>query len=101
MANTPKKLYANKPGTASSTFYTVPASTTTIIKNILLCNTTGADATVSMLFGGVDAFNQSPVPAHSTVALDLTEVINAGETITGLQDTAGAISVIITGLEVA
>lgn len=101
MANTPKKLYANKPTTSSTTLYTVPVSTTTIVKNIVLCNATGAVATVTLTAGGQTIVNALSVNANDTVTLDLSLVMVATDTITGLQNTTNAISVYISGVEVA
>jgi hypothetical protein len=101
MANTPKKLYANKPTTTSTTLYTVPASTTTIVKNIVLCNTTSSVATITLTAGGQTIINTYNVNANDTVTLDLTLVMSAADTITGLQGTSNAISVYISGMEVA
>jgi hypothetical protein len=101
MATTPKKLYANKPGTTSATLYTVPTSTTTIVKNIVLCNTTGTAANVTLTVGGQTIINAYPVNANDTVTMDLSLVMSSADTITGLQATASAISVYISGVEVA
>jgi hypothetical protein len=101
MANTPKKLYVNKPGTSSATLYTAPASTTTIVKNVLFCNTTGSSATVTLTIAGQSVFSALPVAANDTFSMDLSLVMNATDIISGLQGTASAISVYISGVEVA
>lgn len=101
MATTAKKLYANKPGTGSATLYTVPANTTTIVKNIVLCNTTGVAETVTLTAGGQLIINALSVAANDTVTLDLSLVMSEADIITGLQGTSGSISVYISGVEVA
>lgn len=101
MASIPKKLYANKPGTTSATLYTVPTSTTTIVKNIVLCNTTGTAATVTLIAGGQTIVSAFSIAANDTVTLDLSLVMATADTITGLQGTASAISIYISGVEVA
>ena len=101
MAVTPKKLYAGLPGTASTTLYTVPANTTTIVKNIVLCNTTGTAATVTLTAGGQTIINAFSIEANNTKTLDLSLVMAATDTITGLQVTASAVSVYVSGVEVA
>lgn len=101
MSTTPKKLYANKPGTTSATLYTVPSSTTTIVKNIVLCNTTNTSAVVTLTVGGQTIINSYSVSPNDTVSVDFSLVMIAADIITGLQTTTGAISVYISGVEVA
>src|SRR3972149_4903657 len=45
MADTGKILYSAQPGTGDTLLYTVPASTTTAVRGIHVCNTTGTAAT--------------------------------------------------------
>jgi hypothetical protein len=111
MANTPKNLYRNQPGTAYSTLYTVPASTTTLVKSLVLHNTTATDATVTLNFiasgGTVGLTNQLidyTVTAKDTVTIaedGVFEVLNEGSTIQGKQGTSAAITVSINGVEVS
>ena len=49
MAMTQTKLHAPAQlGTSPSTLYTVPGSTTTVVKQIALCNTAAANRTVAV-----------------------------------------------------
>lgn len=105
---TPKKFYTGQPGTSAGTLYTAPASTTAIIKNILICNTTGSAATVTLNFvasgGSAAASNQImsslEVAGNNTVAFDLSGVLSTGDFISALQGTSSAITLHITGVEV-
>lgn len=109
MANTPKRLYTNQPGVSVSTLYTVPASTSTIIKNIFLCNTTGTDANVTLYFvpsGGTagntnKVISSYTVSANDSVVIDLSSVLETGDTVQGVQGTSGAITAYISGVEVS
>lgn len=101
MAAVPKKLYANKPSTGSTTLYTVPANSTTIVKNIVLCNTSGSTATITLNASGQAVMSSLKVDPNDTVTMDLSLVLAAGDTISGLQGTPGAISVYISGVEVS
>lgn len=109
MPNKPKRIYTNQPGTTLSTFYTVPAATQAIVKNLLLCNTTGTDATITLHFvpsgGSAGTTNKVistyTVKANDTVIIDLSGVLEAGDTIQGLQGTANAITAYISGVEVS
>lgn len=100
MATLPKKLYIGTPATTSATLYTVPASTTTILKNLILANSTATAAVVTINVGGKTLLNSYPVAANDTVVLDLSLVLNAADTVTGIQTTANAINVFLSGVEV-
>ncbi|MED0686547.1 hypothetical protein [Anoxybacillus ayderensis] len=99
MAATPKRLYKGTAGTTSSTAYTVPANTTTIVKNIVLTNKTGSAATATITIAGIEIVNNYSVNANDTVVIDLSLVMQAAETITVLSGTASAINIYISGLE--
>jgi hypothetical protein len=100
MAVTPKRLYKGTPTTTVATAYTVPASTTTIVKNIILTNTTSSDAKVSVLLGGVSIVEQVTISAYSTSTIDLSAVLNGAEIIEVWQGTASACRMYISGVEV-
>ena len=105
---TPKKLYSGQPTTSATTLYTTPASTSTIVKNILMTNTTATDATITISFvpsGGTAGatnrvFTGYTVKANDTVAVDLSSVLSTSDFISALQGTSGAITIYISGVEV-
>lgn len=101
MATLPKKLYVGTPGTTSATFYTTPASTNTILKNIVLTNTTATAAIVTINVAGKAIVSGYTVQPNDTVVIDLSLVLNATDTITGVQTTASAVNVFLSGVEVA
>lgn len=105
---TPKKLYTGQPGTSATTLYTAPASTTTIVKNIIVCNTTSSAATLTLSLvasgGSAGATNRImsalEVTGNNTVAFDLSGVLATGDFISALQGTSSALTLHITGVEV-
>lgn len=108
MPTTIKKMYQGQPSTSIGTHYTVPASTKSIIKQIVICNTTAATATVTIHVvanGGSNTAanmitNALPVGANDTITLDLSVVMDtAGDTIRALQGTSSAITLTISGVE--
>lgn len=108
MPYTVKKLYTGQPGTSATTLYTAPASTTTIIKNIIICNTTASAAslTLSLVPSGSAAgttnriMSALSINANDTVAMDLSGVLATGDFISGLQGTSSALTIHIAGVEV-
>jgi hypothetical protein len=109
MPYTPKRLYIGQPGTTLGTLFTVPANTKVIVTNIVLCNTATTTVKVTLHFvpNGSSASNANkiiadyPVSANDTVVIDdLSIVLEAGDTIQAVQDTANAVTVYVSGVEV-
>jgi len=102
MADVLKKIYLGTPGTVSSTLYTVPASTTTIVKSIIACNDTEAAATLTIKVGGKTIISSNALlAAGQTVSFTDLGELATGDLIEGSQGTASAINVWISGMEVS
>lgn len=84
---TPIKIAQGAIGTTLSTFYTVPASSTLLVKDFDICNTTAATITITMYLvpsGGTAGSSNMIVPAYSLPANAMmqwagTQVLNAGD----------------------
>ena len=100
MANTFKALARGAAATSSATLYTVPASTTTLVNNILVVNTASAAGTYSLLIDDVSIATTVAVPANDTVVLDIKQVMTATKTIKGFAS-AVTINFHISGLEIS
>lgn len=92
--------------TLTTTLYTVPAATTTIIKEILLCNTDTVSRNVTIYAGNGTGVAQTilsayPVGPGETKAIELSTVISAAYTIKGGASTTAVVSCAISGTEVA
>ena len=101
MADTLKNLANGVLETTEATLYTVPANTKTIVKSIILCNSTASSATVTIKFAGTPVISGYTVNANETLTIQITGVLEAGATISGLAGTASAINYYISGIEVA
>lgn len=99
MPNTFKVLFRGAASTGSTTLYTTPAATTTLVNNILVTNTAGTSATYSLNMGGISMATGVSVPANDTAVLDIKQVLNATQTITGLAS-ASTVNFHISGLEI-
>lgn len=89
-------------GTTTTTLFTVPATHQYAIKQIVVCNTGGTQRLVTIAKGtAATAGNcfvyRLPVSQSDTVVLDTALVLEAGETIQALSDTAAQVTVTITG----
>jgi len=101
MADTLKQLAKGTLGTANATLYTTPASTTTIVKSIILANKTASDATATITFDGANIVPAHAIPANDSIVIQLTAILEAGMLIEGLAGTADAIDYYISGIEVS
>jgi len=96
---TSKTLARQAAAVTSATLYTVPASTTTVVTNILVVNTASAAATFDLLLDDVSIANDVGIAANDTLSIDLKQVLATTKTIKGL---ASAITVNfhISGVEI-
>ena len=100
MATTTKVLARAAAATSSTTLYTVPASTTTVITNIAVANTAGSAGTFSLSLDGVVIHATTAIAANTTVYIDLKQVLATTKTITGLAS-ATSINFHISGVEIS
>lgn len=106
----PINLFRGHLANSVATLYTVPTGSTsfTIVKEILLCNTTNTAREVTFYTlesGGSVAddrkiFTNVNIDAYSTVILEMSTVLNgAGATLRGFASAASAISATVSGVE--
>jgi hypothetical protein len=89
--------------TSGQTLYTVPASKTSIIKQIVVTNVTGSVATFSLYIGSVATsnalFSATSVAANDTVIINLSQVLTQNEILTALASANSALNITISGIE--
>jgi hypothetical protein len=100
LANVPKQLIATALTTSTVTYHTTPAGTTTIIKEVLICNTSTADRTVTVSLGGFSVVSSITVAPKETVVLGLSTVVPAARAITATANGTG-VNLLVSALEVA
>lgn len=99
MALNKKLMYNGTLGISGAILYTAPASGA-IVKEIIVCNRTNADATANLTYNGQTYILPARmIPANDTLILALSTVIPASATIQGAAGTTSAIDVIISGVE--
>lgn len=108
MADTLKPLYTGQPGTGDTLLYTAPGATTTSVRAIHVCNTTGTAATITIGLRSAAALAAAnhflsavSVPANGIYDWSGNQGLLTGETIRALQGTLSALTVHITGIEIA
>ena len=100
MATTTKALFRGAAALTSTTLYTVPASTTTVISNIAVCNNTATAGTFTILLDDVELHKDAAIAANTTAYIDLKQVLATTKTIKGLAS-AITIDFHISGVEIA
>lgn len=100
MANLPKKLFRGAATTnTATTLYTVPSGTTTTVTSIVIANTSTA-GTFTLLLDGIEIASATPIGANGVTTLDVKQVLEATDTITG-GASATSIKFHISGMETA
>lgn len=106
MADTAKRLAGpTQPGTSTGTLYTVPASTTTILRNIHVANNTAAAVTFTLAIGTAATaanrlYDAVSIPANSTLDWSGFLVLAAAETLQALASAGTSLTVTVSGVEV-
>ena len=89
--------------TSGQTLYTVPASKTAIIKQIVVTNVTGSAATFSLYIGSAATpnalFSATSVAANDTIIVNLSQVLTQNEILTALASVNSALNITISGVE--
>lgn len=107
MAITQKRLGGPTQLTASSAiYYTVPSAIKTIVKQIILANTTASAKTVTVRLytsgtenNTFDILSAVSIAANETIAFNCSMVMESTETIKALCSSATSVNIAIFGLE--
>ena len=105
-----KRLIAPQTLTTTSTlYYTVPSSTTTALKQLVISNTSGQTVGVSVYLvpsGGTATnsnlmFPNIAVSSNSTLTFDLNQVLNTNDQIYASASSGASINIMASGFEAA
>lgn len=99
MANTFTVLFRGAASTDSTTLYTVPADTTTLVTSVTVANTDIADATFTFELDGTLIAKDTRIAANDSITWEFKQVLNTSNTITGLAS-ASTVTFHISGLEI-
>ena len=100
MATTTKVLARTAAATSSTTLYTVPSATTTVVTNIVICNPTASAVTASMTINAIDILGGVSIAANSSAFFDLKQVIPATQVIAGSASST-SVDFHISGVEIS
>jgi len=86
--------------TSSTLVYTVPASKTSIVKQVVVANTTGSSATFTLRIGASTAlFNAVTVAANDSLLINLSQVLETTETLYASASANTTLNLTISGVE--
>lgn len=101
MATTTKALFRGAATTTvGTTLYTVPASTTAVVSNIVVTNTAGSAGTFTLALNGTSMATTVAIAANSIATFDIKQVLATTNTITG-GASATTINFHISGVEIS
>lgn len=101
MANTAKALFRGAATTTTTTtLYTVPASTSTIVTNIVVTNTSATAYTFTLSLDDIAIHTATSISGNSTIYIDLKQVLATAKTIKGGASNT-AVNFHISGMEIA
>jgi hypothetical protein len=100
MAATPTLFYRGAAATSSTTLYTVPSLTTSVLTDIVVSNTSTDQQYVTITIDGVNIVPTVPVSAKQVVNLQFRTVIPTGDIIAGYASSAD-VKFHLSGVEVA
>ncbi len=100
MTATAKALSRSLLTGSNATLYTVPASTTTIVTNIVLANTSASSVAVTISLDGVAIVPAVSIGANSTTFIDIRQPLATTKLITGFAATAAVVACHIAGSEI-
>lgn len=100
MATTSKTLFRGAATVTTTTLlYTVPASTTAVVTEIMVVNTAGASGTFTMALDDVSIATTVTVGAYDSTVIPLKQVLTTTKTIKG-GASATTINFHISGVEI-
>lgn len=100
MATTIKSFGRGSFDTSSATLYTVPSSTTSLVTNVVVANSSTSEVTFTITFDGVEVIPGSALAANSVATFDMKQALSETEIIAGYASSAD-VKYHITGAEIA
>jgi hypothetical protein len=97
---TPKILYRAAAPTGSTTLYTVPASTTTIVTSIVVDNAGASTRTYTISLNGVQLYGSVSILSSATHIYNISQPLTTTQTIAGNASNA-EVKFHICGVEIA
>lgn len=100
MTTQQKVLFRGAIPATNTSVYSVPASTSAIVTNVIVANTSSSPINLSISVGGFSVFASTEVLGNTSVFIDLKQVMNEFDAIEVSGSTTG-LDIHVSGVEVA
>jgi hypothetical protein len=100
MAATPTLFYRGSAATSSTTLYTVPSSTSSVLTDIVVSNTSSDQQYVTITVDGVNLVPAVPVSANAVINFQFKTVLATTKIIAGFA-TSVSVKLHLSGVEIA
>jgi hypothetical protein len=97
---TPTLLYRGAAATSSATLYTVPSTTSTVLTDIVVSNTSADQQYVTITVDGINLVPTVPVSANSVINFQFKTVLATTKVIAGYASSTG-VKLHLSGVEIA
>ena len=97
---TPTLFYRGAAATSSATLYTVPSSTTSVLTDIVISNTSADQQYVTIIVDGINLVPAVPISANAVINFQFKTVIATTKIIAGFATSTG-VKFHISGVETA
>lgn len=97
---TPTLFYRGAAATSSATLYTVPSSTTSVLTDIVISNTSADQQYVTITVDGINLVPAVPISANAVINFQFKTVIATTKIIAGFATSTG-VKFHISGVETA
>lgn len=97
---TPTLFYRGAAATSSATLYTVPSSTTSVLTDIVISNTSADQQYVTITVDGINLVPSVPISANAVINFQFKTVIATTKIIAGFATSTG-VKFHISGVETA
>ena len=100
MANTFTVLFRGAASTSSTTLYTVPAATQSLVTSFVVTNTASTDATYTITRNGVDVAKDATVAGNDSIIIEFKQLLEATQVLAALAS-ATTVNFSVSGLEIS
>lgn len=100
MANSFTVLYRGAAATTSTTLYTAPAATQTLVTSFVVTNTTSTDRTYTITMNGVDVAKNATVAGNDSIIIEFKQLLDATQVLAA-SASATSVNFSVCGLEIS
>jgi hypothetical protein len=100
MATVSKQFFRGAASLTETTLYSVPSSTSSVVTNIIITNTSADPATVSINLDGVSLLSSGEISGNDSIVWDIKQVMGELQVLSALAS-ATTVNFHISGVEIS